>query len=200
MVVTETPLIYTAPTGSGNASTIAGAIPMESLQGNQGASNFSGSTLITIPGYESLSLPQTTLQLDLPEGFNVGNLQFEDDGISRHHLDGHLDEVQSGLDNLKNLLKEDIALDKSTLMSLFGTDSNDKDSAGKASQASNEASMNLVSYNPSLYELTEDDSLFGYDNDGALLDEELESMLTTDRENLLKVEQTSDAARLNFEG
>ena len=56
--------------------------------------------------------------------------------------------------------------------------------------------MNMVAYNPSLYELADDDSqYFDYQNNGAfleeprsipssLLDDELQQMLTTDRDKL----------------
>lgn len=44
----------------------------------------------------------------------------------------------------------------------------------------------LVSYNPSLFELTEDDSQFFDDSSNLFLDDELQSMLTTDRDKLSK--------------
>lgn len=55
--------------------------------------------------------------------------------------------------------------------------------------ASGEASaptsgQELVSYNPSLFELTEDDSHFFDDSNNMFLDDELQSMLTMDREKL----------------
>jgi len=58
----------------------------------------------------------------------------------------------------------------------------------------------LVSYNPSLFELTEDDSQFFEDSSNMFLDDELESMLTTDRNRLSKLQRessTSFASALN---
>lgn len=44
----------------------------------------------------------------------------------------------------------------------------------------------LVSYNPSLFELADDDSNFFDDSSNIILDAELQSMLTTEKEKLMK--------------
>ena len=54
----------------------------------------------------------------------------------------------------------------------------------------------MVSYNPNLYELADDD-LFDYQNNGAFLDDELESMLTTDREKLKKGDLKNDITSIS---
>jgi SET domain-containing protein len=67
-------------------------------------------------------------------------------------------------------------------------DSREKDTSGTTSSGN---AGEMVSYNPNLYELADDD-LFDYQNSGTFLDEELESMLTTDREKLKKGDIKND--------
>jgi hypothetical protein len=56
-----------------------------------------------------------------------------------------------------------------------------------------------VSYNPSLFELTEDDSQFFDDSSNMFLDDELESMLTTDKSRLHRSQsQTTGSSTLSF--
>lgn len=54
----------------------------------------------------------------------------------------------------------------------------------------------LMSYNPSLFELTEDGSQFFDDSSNMFLDDELSSMLTTDRDKLKEL-QDGNAAQLS---
>ncbi|XP_021962785.1 heat shock factor protein 1 isoform X2 [Folsomia candida] len=137
------------------------------------------------------------------------NLKRNNTIAKKEDLDAHLDDMQLGLDNLRDILKSDeYKMDTSTLLGvsswpsgasslsdpllqLFGdgelnldfsklNDGND----GGVGTSSSSSGQELVSYNPSLFELTEDDSHFFDDSSNMFLDDELQSMLTTDREKL----------------
>jgi hypothetical protein len=140
----------------------------------------------------------------------------------REDFDDHLDSMQNGLDNLRDLLKaEQYSIDSSTLLGvgsnnpfnmhtsidpltvakLFGDDNHgildlqeqqlmsqqqpvqSGDSNGGQGQVQ---SSELVSYNPSLFELTEDDTNFFDEATNMYLDDELNSMMTTERDQLNK--------------
>lgn len=60
----------------------------------------------------------------------------------------------------------------------------------------------VVTYNPSLFELAEDDTTFFDESSNMFLDDELESMLTTDRDTLKRSDGHSRAGghSLSFSG
>lgn len=60
----------------------------------------------------------------------------------------------------------------------------------------------VVTYNPSLFELAEDDSNFFDESSNMFLDDELESMLTTDRDTLKRPEgyNARNLGQLSFTG
>jgi len=120
--------------------------------------------------------------------------------ITRNHFDEHVGEVTNGLANLKDLLQgSQYNLDMDTLSGLFG---NHSDLLGLSSELnSNEldgngteqhqgfnidagAGSEMVPYNPCLFELAEEDSHFFEDSPNNFLDDELESMLTTEKSQL----------------
>jgi len=110
----------------------------------------------------------------------------------KQDLDQHLEHVENGLNGLKELLKGDnYKMDNDTLMGLFGTTEDINFDLNALDQTATDHNMgvippsdrNMDSYNPSLFELT-DDSHFFDDSSTLFLDDELQSMMTTDRKAL----------------
>ncbi|CAL8100967.1 unnamed protein product [Orchesella dallaii] len=156
-----------------------------------------------------------------------GNVVSED-------LDGHLDDVEVGLNHLKDLFKgEEYQVDSDTLIGVsnsrpfnFGAIDpetyaqlfngsppfdNTENHAEQTQQLQTAAvgggdvghleTQELVTYNPSLFELAEDDSNFFDESSNIFLDDELESMLTTDRNSLKRPEgQNRGVGQLSFTG
>ncbi|ODN00742.1 Heat shock factor protein [Orchesella cincta] len=157
--------------------------------------------------------------------------------VAQEDLDGHLDDVEVGLNHLKDLFKGDEyqvdsdtligvsnsrpfnfgAIDPETYAQLF-TGSPPFDNTENHAEQSQQLQMaagggggggevghlegqELVTYNPSLFELAEDDSNFFDESSNIFLDDELESMLTTDRNSLKRQEgQNRGVGQLSFSG
>ncbi|CAG7837666.1 unnamed protein product [Allacma fusca] len=107
--------------------------------------------------------------------------------LYKEDFDGHVGDVQSGLDNLRELLKqEQYSIDSNTLMTLFGADADTSELLSlkpggvggndvNEEKSSSDPSSEMVAYNPSLYELADED-FFDYQNNGVFLDDELEKL------------------------
>lgn len=86
--------------------------------------------------------------------------------ISKEDFDIDINTMQTELDNLKELLSGQITLDSSLVSSLFSAedsisgllnDTNDEISASNKQNKVENSDIKLVTYNPSLFELTEED-------------------------------------------
>jgi len=151
-------------------------------------------------------------------------------------LDGHLDDMEVELNQLKDLFKSNEyhnhvdndtltgvsnsisrpffnipAIDPETYSQLFNGSPNVDNTENQSHQLSQLAmasgtanaveQQQMVTYNPSLFELAEDDSNFFDESSNIFLDDELESMLSTDRDTLKGPEISNrSVGHLTFSG
>jgi len=129
--------------------------------------------------------------------------------ISKEDFDTDINSMQKELDNLKEILSGQITLDTSLVSSLFSSEDNlagmnlfsesllgqEEEMAGVQGGPSGDTSdLKLVTYNPSFFELTEEDSSVG---EKSLVNPE-KSSLDMDLNTPLIQEDTSDPLRLFY--